>query len=1784
MARKLGFTGGKYLEPAIGSGYYVGLMPEDIAAKTNVTAVEMDSTSGAIAKSLYPAANVHITPFQDHPTPDNFFDLVATNVPFSGDIRILDPKYKSMRPTLHDYYFLRSVDTVKPGGLIMHVTSDGAMDKLDKRVRRHIDEHCEFVSAIRFPAGTHANAGTEVVTDMIILRKKNPSVGEASEETPQEAHPQKERFTGTTTDSLGRLYHWVDGVRVPAPRWDDIVEVPDPDGGEPIKINRYFAEHPEQMLGKLDRSGTMYTKGRKNLVKQDDYEEKLQAAIDRLPQDIMRVEQSAKTKPDERVMLQPGQSLMEGQLVVRDGAIYQHRNGALEPQKFDAATTPRVLGQIAIRDAARELLDLQRRGEDTEAARDKLNQLYDSFIGQYGSLNSPKNRSAIKGDSDYAFLLSLEHFNSKTKTATKADIFTKDTITPDRRVDSVSSVAEAVGVTLHEFGRVDIERIAALTSRSIEEVGDELVSQGLAYEHPGQGWQSAAEYLSGNTRKKLQEAKAAAAADPRYEPNVAALERSQPPDIAPEEIGVKLGSPWLPNEVIEQFAAETLGARPDQVKVRYVRESQEWQVSLDSMLEHRHSNREVWGVKNDNGEVRFDFESALHAALHGKQPVIRSAYEDENGNHPVLQEATAQAQQKTEELRAQFKDWIWSDAERTEKLARLYNDTQNNYVPRQFSGEHQTFPGMAAGRKLRKLQSDFVWRVVTTGKGFAAHEVGTGKTASMIAAAMELRRLGLAKKPTLACLKANIEQITAEALEWYPNARILSMASGGFDSASRKKTLNQIATGDYDLIIMTHENLEAMRMKPETVAKFIQEELDEIEDAISAAHASNDTKTAKSIVKKLEAKKLKVKEQLKDALNNAGKDEVFFEDSGIDQLFVDEAHHFKSLPCHSREQIKGVPTGRSERATDMLAKTRYLLDTNQGRGVVFATGTPIVNTMAELYTMQRYLQPDTLRERGLHHFDAWKDTYGETLANCEFKLNGNVEQTSRFSQFMNLPELRHLSSEFMDIQRVDKLFNPDGRPSIIRPTKYDHVVVSEEHDGIRNMMREIEDRAKALKGVRPIKGMDDNMLKVCNDARMGSIDMRLIDPEAEDHPESKANKAIDKIVELYHSHPGTTQCVFSDLGINPTKASGFSLFKDMQRKLVERGIPAEHIVDFSDDSLKDQKREAAQDQMKRGNIRIAFGSTKRLGTGTNVQKNLLAVHHLDIPYVPAALEQRDGRGHRSGNINDPTKPADQQQFHVYKYVQQGSADAMFWQILARKTGFINQYMLGSGEARTMEDINAEQLTPDEMIDLASGGSDAIDRIKTEQEVAKLQRAKLRHEADQVRIATAISQADDTRAQLRQSIESTRKDYEHIQANPEWRMDIGGRAFLERKDAAPVLEQAIQQATARISAMRSYEREPVRIGTYRGMDLYVRPGGMLLLEGPSGQQYESGQAIASLDYAARAMETRVKNAEQKLANYETDLTKMQQQIGPFRKHQELIAATERLTQLKNARAQRMSLQVGTEKVIGGQTYVLNQHHRWQRKDQQQAPQQAQQAQQAAAQPQQPQQQQPTNQAPAQPKPQPQPQPQAAPTSSRPAPPPLDPAIAAKAAEEGDSPEHAAARQHVSQHYLQHVALMWNHKAGKMVPLDAERQKGMFDGIDFSKPVLFGPPPTIPPPARLIQWQAPGGFRGSFFAPEGATPAELGIHDHAKAWSEPGQPVKPREQKVYATKNAKLDRVSYLMSTTAPTHDTWSIPGQSIPVSGGGIQYYIPTAQNPTMRVPDATKHTASDRANPAANQG
>ncbi len=1514
MAKKLGFKGGRYLEPAVGSGYYLGMMPKDLSDKTAITAVEKDLTTGSISKALYPDANVNVQGFEETPVPDNFYDLVATNVPF-GDIPMFDQKYHPHMPLIHDYYFMRSVDAAKPGGLIMHVTSTGTLDKLSPRVRRYLQDNAEFVSAVRLPEGTHKGAAaTAVVTDLIVLRKKHPAIPEATDETPDEAQP-KQGFTGVTRDSLGRLYYWRNGKRVPKPNIDDVAFVPDPAGGEDIPVNQYFANNPEQILGTLDRTGSMYAGNQKNVTMGEDFDERLQDAIERLPEGINWSDRSisGSAEEEEALEVKKDSEFLPGQLVEKDGKLYQFDQGGLRPYKVAKSAEAKLTAMIGVVEAARFTLQQQRLGEDAGTARTRLNELYDAFVEQYGPLSLPGNRKLYAKLPNYSFLLSLEEYNASTKEAEKTDIFRTDTVKTLETNQKTDNLLDASLISLNALGRIDLNEISKISGVEVDALKSQLTQDGIAFEDPSKGWVSRSEYLSGNVRLKLREAELAAITDESFKANVEALLENQPEDINVDEIGVKLGAPWIPNKYYEDFAADIAQTNRyfGNFKIHYSDVSGNWIVRSPSQMNY--ATRQMWTVEGQGSRQTKTFHDILQSALSGRPLIIRKTVgHGEDARQVVDKQKTEEAQEKVAELKERFQEWIWENESRRESIHRFYNDNFNNIVDRNFDGSHLTFPGMRShwpdGTPMEpyQIQKDAVMRVVSTGRGLFGHEVGTGKTASMVASAMELRRLGLAKKPAIACLKSNIGQIAAEAQELYPDAKILS-TEGMFDAKKRETTLNRIATGDYDIIVMSHEHLAKMQMKPEAQAKFIEDQLEELEQAHLKAAEIKDDKIKRNAVKKIEASKQKLEQRLKAALNPAKKDNVFFEDTGIDQIFVDEAHAFKNLPCVSASgNIKGVPDGQgSRRATDMLQKTMYLQEKHNGRGVVFATGTPISNSMVELFNMQRYLQMDMLKERNVHRFDQWKDTFGDTTNRFEFKLNGGIDATTRFAQFVNLPELRSLASEVIDIKRASDI------PGIKRPNKDDQIITSSESPAIKTFMTDINDRATALAGAgRRSKG-EDNMLSVCNDARAGSIDMRLVDPDAPDDPNSKTNKIVANVLRLYAQHDGETQALFSNTGIRPTKKTGFSLFADIKKKLVAGGIPADQIIDFSDPKMKGDLRKEAQARLKRGEARIALGSTETLGTGTNIQKNLRAIHHIDIPWRPSDLEQREGRGYRAGNKIKGD-------LGIYKYVQEGSADNLFWQIVGTKAHFINQFMLGKGN-RTMSELDGEAVSAEEMISIATGDPDLVERLQLKDDVRRLTRSQRRHKSDQAAYRDQITQAPEQRKQIKDKIKNRKIDAEFARISQEKPFSFtfqnvrgmnveqppNATEDTPKAEVAKALQTVIDVKS--LDVAREHKRYRTRhfIGNLNGFNVYLNKGGMLHVErtnlGSDEEmiKYESGPTLRSLLNTIKRIPKTVKDAEMELESFETGLEQLKAASNnPFRNAEKLETKKARLTQLEN----------------------------------------------------------------------------------------------------------------------------------------------------------------------------------------------------------------------------------------------------------------------------------------------
>ena len=1105
--------------------------------------------------------------------------------------------------------------------------------------------------------------------------------------------------------------------------------------------------------------------------------------------------------------------------------------------------------------------------------------------------------------------MSLEDFNASTKQADKTDVFRSDTVNILDESITTDNVLDASFLSLNSLGRIDLDSIAKTAGISTREAADRLVSEGVAYDDPSKGWVSRSEYLSGNVRRKLTEAQTAADADERYAANVAVLAANQPKDIEEDEIGVKLGAPWIPAKHYEEFAESVVGRSNWSRSTKIGYDKATAQFHMRNMEHQSQAVKEIWDVKS-SGSRTVGFNGLLMAAMTGKPIVMRELVGDGEGGttKKVSKEKTEEAMEKVAELKELFQDWIWEDKDRASELHRFYNDNFNNITDREFDGSHLTFPGMrktwpdGTPLNLYQIQKDAVMRAVSTGRGLFGHEVGTGKTASMVASAMEMRRLGLAKKPAICCLKSNIGQIAAEAQELYPDAKILSV-EGLFDKANRETMLNRIATGDYDMIVMSHDNFERMPMKPEAQAKFIQAEIAEMDYALTRTDSITDASIRRNSVKAIELKKKKLDAQLQKALSGGNKDNVYFEDTGIDQLFVDEAHSFKNLGVKTaNQQVKGVPgVDGSNKAMDMFFKTQYLTKKHDGRGVVFATGTPISNSMVELYNMQKYLQYDDLKERGVDNFDAWKDTYGDTTNRFEFKLDGEITATTRFAEFVNLPELRSLASEVIDIKRASDI------PGIKRPPKNDQVISSLSTPRVEAFMEDIHQRAKSLAGKGRAGKGEDNMLSVCSDARLGSIDERLVNKGAPDDPGSKANRIVKQVLQLYQKHDGETQALFSDVGINPTKATGFSLFDDIKEKLIAGGIPESQIINFSDPAMKGDKRKEAQARLKRGEARIALGSTQSLGTGTNIQKNLRAIHHIDIPWRPSDLEQREGRGYRAGNKIKGD-------LGIYKYVQEGSADNLFWQIVGTKAHFINQFMLGKGN-RTMAELDGEEVSASEMIAIATGDPDLVERLNLKDTVRRMTRSKRRHASNKVRYKDRIKEGPKVEYALQERLKAAQITKKFVAADdaPFIRMDGDysneeSYSRKQRKEASEAAEgrmmQAFSDLSGGVSRMKGSGGTEAKkfIFEYRGLRVYATGNGNLKIASHAQNReeyYEAGPTLRSLDNAIKRMAKKPLLLEQEIEAHQDSMKQLTTEMGkPFRKLEKLAEAEARLTFLKD----------------------------------------------------------------------------------------------------------------------------------------------------------------------------------------------------------------------------------------------------------------------------------------------
>lgn len=1443
MVERLGFRQGRIQEPGCGVGLFIGCAPANIAHASRFTGVEVDPITSRLASLLYPQANIINKPYQQVPHLTNFFDLVVGNVPF-GDFAVLtDQKYRQLRPYLHDYFLLRAVDETRPGGLVLLLTSTGTMDKKNSRIRTEIESRADLVAAMRFPERTHkALAGTDVVTDLLILRKR------------------------------------LDGEASGSPAWMEVVEVPDPDGGDPIPVNEYFADSPYMILGRLDRTGSMYSGNSVNVSRTADFEAMLAQAIELLPENIcVNVAQ-----PTAEICAVAPDDAKENGFVLREGSLFVKQGRVLTPYECDRDTFTIIVDTLEVRDCVRRLFNGQLAGAEAEVvseARRALNLAYDRFLLRHGPLNLTKNKKAFSPDPDAPLVRALENYSTKNKKARKADIFYRDTIRSFVRAGRASSVGEALAIVLNEKGRIDLDRMAQLLESEPQAIGRQMVSQALAFNDPVNGWTPASIYLSGNVKQKLAQAREAAAIDAQYRPNIEALERVIPDDIDAVDIDARLGAPWLPPSVIVEFMCELLGAEPEHFEVHFLPNQGQWVVGYTPSGERLHESKAA--ATTIYGTRRVNFIEVMQAALDNKSIVVYD--EDQSGTRKTNHEESASATAKVREVRNLFSDWLWENDSRRERLHRLYNDTFNTNVLPRFVGAHLTLPGMRTEFQMRDYQKNYVWRIICTGRALVAAKAGSGKTAIYLAAAMELKRLGLARKPMLVVLKSTIDQITKMARYLYPHARILSTA-GRFDAQSRNHFISQIATGSPDVVILTHDQLDMLPMTPETRQRFLQKEIEELEYVMELAEAEGGKRSSR-IVKRLAKAKERLQERILEAIEGGRKDNtVYFEELGVDFLFCDESHFYKAIPIHTRQdRIKGIPTSRSDRATNMLMRTRWLFEQNNWRGVVFGSGTAISNSLAELFVNQQYLQRDELEARNIHSFDSWCSVFAEIQSRLELTVVGDYQPVARLAAYVNIPELLALAHQVMEVKLLENL------PDLRLPRREDFVLTAEINAEQKAYLKALQKRASLVKMSKPVKG-GDNMLSITTDARKMSADARLAISGAGDDEGSKLNILVRNVLSIYRETTDPrVQLIFSDLGIYEN-GWGFSVYRDIKIKLVDAGIPADKIIDFS--AVSDRGRDRATERLRSGDAVIAIGSTQRMGTGLNVQDRVTAIHHFSVPWLPSDLEQCDARGVRHGNLHyDWGLPV-----RVFRYVTVGSFDAFSWQIVDNKLRFIRQIMVeGTTTQRKFKEVDTEELSASQVMAIASGDPRLLEKVQLEEEVAELRAAKRRHDRAQMRLKDEAAHARRSIDNITAYIAALESDSRHVESlvSSEFAMVVEGAARDNRKQAAIDLTLACSR-----DSFVSGERV---VGSFKGFSI-VHRGYDLILKREGEYSFNvkpmnPAGTVSSIEGVLRNIGGRIQQAKENLQAYETNLAKTEGVVDrPFRQAAELDLALEKLEEV------------------------------------------------------------------------------------------------------------------------------------------------------------------------------------------------------------------------------------------------------------------------------------------------
>ena len=1504
---QFGFKQGTVLEPSIGVGHFFGAMPEKMRG-SRLYGVEKDSVSGRIAKLLYPDAKIKVSGFEETQFPDNFFDVAVGNIPF-GDFKLYDKKYAKHNFRIQDYFFAKALDKVRPGGVVAFVTSKGTLDKANPGVRKYLAERAELIGAVRLPnTAFRDSAGTDVTSDIIFLQKRENKI-------------------------------------VTEPDWVHLGRTEDG-----IAVNSYFVEHPEMMLGRMEYDSRMFGNESKytsciNHEENFDLKSALSQAVGNLKGQITDVMELVDAEEPVRDMIDADPDVKNYTYTFVDGKLYYRENSKMYLKEVSAAMEERIRLMDEIRTVTRQLIFIQTEGCSDEELRFQqklLNEKYDAYVKKFGFITGRGSRQAFQDDADYPLLCSLEVVDEDGNVR-KADMFHKQTIRAKNQVDRVETASEALNVSVSEFGIVNIPFMLSIYEPDIEEALKELPEgstlsldaeaelkrgllieelAGLIYLDPTEynennlnaGWKTADEYLSGNVRDKLRIAKAYAEENGElFAANVQALIQVQPKDLDASEIEVRIGTTWIEPEDYEQFIYELLGTprRAQAVKaayynsgiqIKYNTYGQNW------FIENKALDKRSIAATKTYGTSRIDAYSIMEETLNLRTVTIRDRIDDGDGkyHYEVNKKETMLAREKQNQIKEAFRAWIFKDQERRQKYVDYYNNTFNCIRLRSYDGSFLQFPGMNPEIKLREHQKNAVARILLGGNTLLAHVVGAGKTYTMMAACMEQKRLGLSNKNVIVVPKSLIGQTAGEFMRLYPSANILVATERDFEKSRRKQFVSRIATGDYDCIIMSHSQFEKIPISRERKERMLNDQIQEISYAIEEIKAE---KGEQWTVKQMEGEKKKLEQQLKALSDETRKDDLIcFEELGIDSIMVDEAHHFKNLSIFSKmNNVSGISSSGSQKAMDMYLKCQYLSEINDGRGIVFATGTPVSNTMCELYVMQLYLQKQALERMNIHHFDSWATNFGEVTTALELTVEGSgFRFKSRFNKFTNLPELMTIFREVADVQTSDMLKLPVPG---LRTGNY--IIVDSEPDWyIKQVMEEFVKRAEAIRagGVDPSV---DNFLKITTEARLLGTDARLLQPDAPNNPESKLNKVVENVAAEYFqsNQNGKIGCqlVFSDIGTPKATwsedweelfkqgARTFDVYNYIKTELVKKGIPAEEIA-FIHDAKTDAQRDALFKEMRTGKKKIMIGSTDQCGTGVNVQKHLVAMHHIDCPWKPSCIEQREGRGIRQGNEND--------EIAVYRYVTKGTFDAYSWSLVENKQRFISQVMTSKSVSRTCEDIDEATLSYAEIKAVATGNPLIKEKMQLENDVQRLKLLKSTYDSQRytlednitIRFPKLIKAAQEKAECVRQDMKKVEEGLLAVQETQEFAITIGNAKYTERVDGGTVMLEAVS---------RCKNGETSHLGEFKGFELLVEKNfigvNYLVLRGKTDYKTELSTSpvgnMVKLENLLGGMSENLDFLTEKIRQYERDLEQSRLDYEkPFAQEAELTEKIARLNEL------------------------------------------------------------------------------------------------------------------------------------------------------------------------------------------------------------------------------------------------------------------------------------------------